>query len=257
MVSDFIAALLLAVVQGITEWIPVSSSGHLILFERLLGYEGGLKFDVALHFGTLMAVFVYFGKEITDIFRDFLVGKWKTENGKLAWMLIVASIPAAIVGFLSRDLFESTLSDVRVVVFGFAVTGMLLLVAGSSFSRRKKLGYSNGFLIGIAQAFSIIPGISRSGSTIASGILLGLDEKNAMKFSFLLSVPVVFGANIVSIGNETLPSELIWASLVSFIVGLLTIHILFKYVMVNRKNFKWFGLYCLLLAISLILYILL
>jgi undecaprenyl-diphosphatase len=113
------------------------------------------------------------------------------------------------------------------------------------------LGFGKSFLIGVAQAFSIIPGISRSGATIASGVLLGLDEKKAMKFAFLMSIPIVFGANILAIGNKTLPSELIWASLVSFVVGLLTIHVMFKHVLVSRKNFKWFGIYCILLALAL------
>ena len=249
-VSNLVSALILAVIQGFTEWLPVSSSGHLVIFEGILGYKGGLEFDVALHFGTLMAVFVYFGKEITDIFKDFVSGKLKTDNGKLALFLIVASIPAGIVGFLLRN-FYSTFSDLRVIALGFGITGLLLLIASLEFKKEDNLSYWKSFLIGIAQAIAIIPGISRSGATISSGVLLGLKEREAMKFSFLMSIPVIFGASILSIGNKTLQPELILATLVSFVVGLLTIHLMFKFVLVKRKNFRWFGAYCILLALVL------
>jgi undecaprenyl-diphosphatase len=283
MADGLISALILAIIQGVTEWFPISSSGHLILFERVLNYHGGLAFDVALHFGTLMAVFVYFGREITDIVRDVFTLKFGTENGKMGLFLIVASIPAAIVGYFSAGFFESVLSNLVVVAFGFGITGLFLLIASfpsTSFTRKflthknnplihpynvskikdKKLGNRNengelsfgkAFLIGIAQALSIIPGISRSGATISSGVLLGLKEKNAMKFAFLMSIPIIFGANILAIGNQTLPSELIWATLVSFFVGLLSIHVIFKWILTKKKNFRWFGLYCLLLALGI------
>jgi len=260
-VNDLVSALILAIIQGLTEWFPVSSSGHLVLFERILSYYGGLSFEVALHFGTLMAVFVYFGKDITDIIRDFFMGRWNTEHGKMAWLLIVASIPVAIVGFFVKDIFDTVLSNLSVVAFGFGITGLFLLIASLDFgkikvSETRKLGYGKAFLVGIAQALAIVPGISRSGATVSSGVLLGLKEKNAMKFAFILSIPVIFGANILAIGNQTLPTELIWASFVSFIVGLLSIHIVFKYFLVNKKNFRWFAVYCLLLALVLGVFIL-
>jgi len=261
MVSDIISALILAVIQGATEWFPVSSSGHLILFERLLGYEGGLLFEISLHFGTLMAVFVYFGKDITDIIRDFLLGRWKTQNGKMGLLLIVASIPAAIVGFFVKDIFETAFSGLGILAFGFGITGLFLLIV--SLGRLPvrgegiKIGYGKAFLIGIGQALAIIPGISRSGATMSSGILLGLDEKHAMKFAFLMSIPIIFGANILTIGNKSLPPELIWATLVSFLVGLASIHLVFKYVLTKRENFRWFAAYCLLLALSIGVWILL
>lgn len=259
MVNDIISALILAVVQGLTEWFPVSSSGHLVLFENILGFSGGLAFSVALHFGTLMAVFVYFGKDITDILRDLLVGNWASQNGRLGILIAIATIPAGIVGFLVRDLFDTVFTSLGVTALGFGITGLFLLIASLNFSGIKKidsLGYSKAFLVGIAQALAIVPGISRSGSTISAGVLLGLDEKHAMKFAFLMAIPVIFGANILVIGNNTLPPEMIWAALVSFVVGLLSIHIVFKYVLTNRKNFRWFAVYCLLLALGLGIWIL-
>lgn len=250
MVSDLIASIVIAIVQGLTEWLPVSSSGHLVLAERILGFEGSLTFDVALHFGTLMAVFVYFGGDIVDIIREFFMGKWKSGNGKLGLMVLVATIPAVIVGYLFRNVFESVFGSLGVTAMGFAVTGIFLFIASIPV-RKDRLGYGKSFLIGIAQIFALFPGISRSGSTMGSGLLLGLTEKEAVKFSFLMSIPVIFGANILAIGNNTLPSSLIWATLVSFVVGLGTIHLLYKVVLTSRKNLRWFGGYALLLALGL------
>jgi len=173
MVSDILSSLILAVIQGATEWFPVSSSGHLVLFEKILGVEESLVFDVALHFGTLMAVFVYFGKDITNIVKDFFSAKWHTPEGRMALFLIVGSIPAAIVGYSLRNIFDTTFRSLGVVAFGFGITGLfLLIISTTSFSRRKssrnskdhgKLSYWKAFVVGISQAFAIVPGISRSG----------------------------------------------------------------------------------------------
>jgi len=249
MVYELISALIVAVVQGLTEWIPVSSSGHLVLAERLLNYGGSLEFNVSLHFGTLMAAFVYFGKDIVDIVEDLLKLKWGSKNAKLGFYLIVATIPAAIVGFLLKDIFASTFSNLGLVALGFGITGLFLLISSFDFGVRRSLGYGSAFGIGLAQILALFSGISRSGSTMAAGVLSGLGEREAVKFSFLMSIPIIFGANILSIGNGTIPSEMIWATLVSFAVGLATIHVLFSYVLTNRKNFRWFGGYCLLLAL--------
>lgn len=255
MAAGFLSALVLAIVQGFTEWFPISSSGHLVLFQSLLGYSGGLLLETALHFGTLMAVFVYFGKDITDILRDFFSGRWKTENGRMAWLLIVASIPAGIVGFLAKDYFDSVLSNLYIVAFGFGITGLLLVMVSFLDLKSHNLSVKSSFLIGIAQAISIIPGISRSGSTMGSGIILGLSEKNAMKFSFLMAIPVILGANILTVGSQVLPINLLWATLVSFLVGLISIHVVFKYLLASRNNYKWFGFYCLALALGILVWL--
>ncbi len=247
--NETISAIIIAIIQGITEWIPVSSKGHLILAEKILGFSGGgLFFDVALHFGTLMAVFVYFGKDITDILQDFFRGKWGTDNGKIGVYLIIATIPAGIFGFLFFDFFKSVFSELIIAAFGFGITGLLLIIASIDFGYRKELGLKESFLIGCAQIASLIPGISRSGMTISSGVLLGIEEKKALRFSFLMSIPIIFGANILVIGNNRLNSDLIWATLVSFIVGLLMIHLLYNYVLTTKRNLRWFGIYALLLA---------
>ncbi len=255
--GDFIAAFLLAVIQGITEWLPISSSGHLVIFEHLLSYNGGLFFEVALHFGTLMAVFVYFGKDIVDIVRDVLQGKFETDNAKIGVRVIIASIPVAIIGFLFLDFFESLFNSLVLTAWGFAITGLFLLIASLDIGKRAKKvpGYIESILIGFAQVVSILPGISRSGATISSGLLSGLDPKSAAKFSFLMSIPVIFGANIIVIGNRTLPPEMIWATLISFIIGLGVIHFMFKIVLTSKKNLRWFALYALALALGIFSYL--
>lgn len=252
---DLVSALILAIVQGIAEWFPISSSGHLVLTENLLNVTGGLLLEVTLHFGTLMAVFAYFSKDIVDIARDIVSGKWKTPNARLGFLVLLSSIPAGIVGFLVKGYFDSVLSALIVVGVGFGITSMMLFIA--SFHRGKgkdlsKISPLSVVLIGCAQAVSILPGVSRSGSTISSGILLGLEEKSAMRFSFLMSIPVILGASLVTLGNAELSLEFLPASLVSFAVGLASIHFVFTRGLNKRKNFVWFGLYCLLLSIAVI-----
>ncbi len=253
--NNLISALLLAVIQGITEWIPISSKGHLIVFKEIFGYEYGLIFDVALHFGTLMAVFVYFGRDITDIMQDLLKGRWQSENGKLGIALIIATIPAVITGFFVKNL--DIFANLFITSIGFGITGLFLIIASLDLNKKnKELSYLDSFYIGIAQIFSLFPGISRSGSTIGAGILLGLNEKTAVKFSFLMSIPVVFGANILVIGDNPIPKEFVWATLVSFIVGIIVLHLLYNYILTSKKNLRWFGAYALLLALVVMIWIL-
>lgn len=247
MVSELISSVILAIVQGITEWFPVSSDGHLVLFSKLLGVKSDLNFDVALHFGTLMAVFVFFGKDIVDMIKDLVSGKWSSQNGKLGIYIVVATIPAVIVGFLFRKYFESAFESLALTTLGFAITGIFLLISSIP-NKKGKLNYKNSFLIGVAQVFALFPGVSRSAGTIGTGLLTGLDEKSAMKFSFLMSIPVVFGANILVIGNNPLPASLIIPTFVSFVVGIFAIYLLYDKILNSRKNLKWFAFYVLALA---------
>jgi len=254
--EEIVSAIILAIVQGISEWLPISSTGHLIIFEKLLNYKTGLTFDVALHFGTLMAVFVYFGKDIVDIVEAVLKFNFKGENGRTALFLIVGSIPAGFFGFFFKDYFESAFGNLVLLAFGFAITGLSLLIASLDLNKKKEnLTYLDSFLIGISQAIAIFPGISRSGATISSGLLLGLSPKAAARFSFLLSIPAIFGASLVTIGNQRLPIELLWATLVAFIVGLSTIHLMFKIVLSSKKNLRWFALYAFLLSLGIFIYL--
>jgi undecaprenyl-diphosphatase len=257
--EQFISSVILAIIQGISEWFPISSSGHLVLFSKILGFSNSVSFDVALHFGTLMAVFVYFGKEIIDIIESMLKRNWNSPNGRLGLLLIIATIPAAVIGFIFKKIFESSFNSLLIVAIGFGITSLILFIASIDFRKNKKKlpSYKDSWLIGIAQAIAIFPGISRSGSTISTGTLLGLDNKSAMKFSFLLSIPAIFGASILELGNQPLPSSFVIPTIVSFIFGILSIHFLLKIVSNSKKNFIWFGIYTLLLCILILIYLLL
>lgn len=246
---DF-SVLLLALIQGILEWFPVSSSGHIAILENFLGINKGLDLEIALHFGTLMAVFVYFRKDIVNIVRDLLHSKWKTANSKLGLLIIIASIPAALIGFLFSSYLKS--SSFLLLGFGWIVTSTALFVGSISKNRIKEvssISYSKAFFIGVAQVLALIPGVSRSGMTISSGLFYGLNEKDSIKFSYLLSIPIIIGANIFAFGNKTIPFEFLFPTLLCFIVGLIFMHFSFNYVLNKRKNLRFFGIYTLILGI--------
>lgn len=253
--NDFIVVLILAIAQGITEWIPVSSSGHLVLLSHFLNYEMSLQLVVALHFGTLMAIFVYFGGDIVDIIRDVFSFNFKSENGRLGLYLIIASIPTGIAGFFLHEVFEKSMGNLWMLFFGLIITSLILFIGGFSFVEKKELNWKSALIIGTAQTLSLFRGISRSGATITAGLFFGLSEKEAVKFSFLLSIPIVFGANILLLGNERLSPDLLWASFASFFVGLMMINFSFKYVLSNRRNLRWIAFYVLVLVVALGIYL--
>ena len=256
-VNELVSSLILAVVQGITEWFPISSDGHLVLFERILDYQGGLFFDVALHLGTLLAVVIYFSKDVVEIIRELFSGRVKSNQGKLGLLIALATVPAALVGYFFRDVFEFAFSSLGVAAFGFAVSGIFLVIASLKKRREGKLNYLEALIIGFAQIFALFPGLSRSGSTIGMGMLLGLKDKEAIKFSFLIAIPIILGANILVLGNTRLSSELFLPVFVSFVVGIIAIHLLYGKAFVTRNNLRWYGLYALVLGIALGVWVLL
>ena len=237
-------AIFLGALQGVTEFLPISSSGHLVVVQQLFGWkaENGiiLAFDVVLHVGTLFAVLVFFKKEIIEM----LPGRaWK-----MAGFLFLAPLPAVIVGFSIKDFIEEMFSSVTVVGVGWLVTGVFL--CGTRYINKDGVGGISplkSFLIGCAQAVAILPGISRSGSTIAAGMFLKLDKTAAAKFSFLMAIPAIAGGaildakEIIAFPKEGSP-QLIIGALVSFVVGYLSIRWLLS--IIQRGKFWWFGIYC-------------
>lgn len=253
---SFISTIILAIVQGIAEWFPISSSGHLILVSKILNFPNTLQLDVALHFGSLMGAFVYFGKDILDIIEDILKGKWESKNAKMGFMIVVAVIPVVILGYILKPFLEASVNNLVLLSLGFSITGLVLIISSLDLHLQgKKLDYKIAGIIGIAQLISLFRGVSRSGSTLFAGLMFGLNEKEAIKFSFLVSIPVILGANIVELGNQTLPRELLFASLISFIVALCSIYLFSKYIGSSRKNLKWFGIYVLVIAVGIGVYL--
>lgn len=271
-------AIILGIVQGATEFLPISSSGHLVIFKHLFGLnlESGLLFDSLLHVGTLIAVvFAYtedvllliregFGlvfdcirwliREVFVIFTHRRIKKVKlieTQERKLLILLMVASIPTAIIGFSLKDIFESTLQKPFTVGIALLITGGLLYITDripSHNKTTKDIKYSNAVVIGLFQGIAITPGISRSGSTIAAGLFNGLNREFAIKFSFLLSIPAILGAALLNLKDVSaehiqvnyLPMFI--GMLASALIGFICIKLLI--VLLRNKKYHYFAYYC-------------
>ena len=253
-------AVVLGIVQGFTEFLPISSSAHLYLVPYFFGWDyQGLGFDVALHWGTLAAVLLLFWRDYIAYLKGFfeLFGKSRNlqnQNQKLALLLILGTLPAAAAGFLLESQAESVFRSPVITIVMLSVFGILLWLA-DSYSKSPAeakpvsyLSYFQGLLVGIAQAISIIPGVSRSGVTMTAGLFLGLSRVAAARFSFLLLGPVAFGAGLVtlpSLGGVT--AELIFGFLAAVFSGLFAIRFLLRYV--SHRTYSLFVLYRLLLAV--------
>lgn len=231
---ETIQAILLAIIQGLTEFLPISSSAHLILLSELAGWEDqGLVFDVALHFGTLLAVIFYFRREINEML-DF--SHFKTMNTLIKsplGVITIATIPIVIIGGLFNQFIEANLRTPEVIAIATIIFGVLLYLSdlkGKQAGSDLKVTLGLGFLIGLAQVFALIPGTSRSGITITAALLLGFSRTEAARFSFLLAIPAIIAANILGVFEVIQAEHLVFNYLdlflgvsISFLVAYLTI----------------------------------
>lgn len=245
---EIINQIILSVVQGLTEFLPVSSSGHLAVLQNLFG-EVNISFDIFLHFATLLAIIVYFYKDICNIIKDFLMMKTKSKNFKLAIYLIVASIPAAIFGFMLKNYISYFFLNMFMVAASFVISGVFLFAA-SRIKKNKSINLKNTFMVGLAQALAIIPGVSRSGATISTGILMGIKKQEAIRFSFLLAIPAIMGATALKMDSLSFNYSLIIPFLITFSIGLASIHLLMKFI--KQENLKYFAYYCWFVAILIL-----
>ena len=248
-----IEAITLGIIQGLTEFLPISSSGHLVLSQVILGIQiPGNDFEVLLHIGTLCSILVVFNNDIKNIL--FTLSSKETQ--KFILMIFVGTIPAVIIGLGFKDVIEGLFDDIIVVGFALVFTGITLIGSFYSKSGNKKNTIIKAFLIGVAQAIAIIPGISRSGITISFALFLGLDTRQAAKFSFLLAIPVISGAGILmatdlrdgfSIDIYAAASGLI----TSFLVGMVALKWLLSWL--EGGKFHYFGIYCFLIGIFIVI----
>lgn len=253
-------AFILGTVQGLGEFLPISSSAHLVLVPWLFNWsDPGLAFDVALHWGTLLAVVAYFYNDIWLIIKGFLSSLSKTTRDinnniyqKLAWLLIIASVPGAIIGKLLEAQAESAFRNPLLIAGTLSLMGVVLFYAdriGTKLKNLNHISWLNALVLGLSQAVAIIPGVSRSGATITAGLFQGFTRQDAAKFSFLMSVPIIFGAGLLKlpdIAHEQNYLPLVVGFIAAAVFGFLSIKYLMQYI--STKSYAIFTWYRLALA---------
>lgn len=265
---EFLHILVLAILQGLTEFLPISSSAHLILPARLLDWDDqGLVFDIAVHVGTLSAVLIYFRKDLFSITTSWYRAWFgiASAESRMAWYLIVATIPVVCFGFLFNELIELHLRSVTVIALATLFFGLLLGVADNMAKRNGSealdfdhFSWSQAMIVGLAQALALIPGTSRSGITMTAALMLGFKRQAAARFSFLLSIPVILSSGIyktIELGaKQSLElNELVLGALISGMTAFLTIHFFLR--IINRIGMMPFVWYRLLLGTALLLFL--
>jgi undecaprenyl-diphosphatase len=273
---DIIQAIIIGIVQGLTEFLPVSSSAHLVFTPYLLGTESSMAFDTLLHIGTLVAVVVYFWNDIVHMFKSFISSLADLTRGqfreslredqfkKLAWMVLIGTIPAGLVGVLFKDFFEGLFTNIPAVGVFLIITGFLLY--GSEMISRKtpdkaglkEMSIKNGLIIGVAQACAIAPGISRSGATISTGLFLGIERELAARFSFLLSIPAILGAALVQIKDiSTIFDVTTTVTVAGFIAAAISSYLAIKLMLklISERDLLIFAYYCWIVGpLAIIIY---
>ena len=267
-----VETIILGVIQGIAEFLPISSSAHLIIFRDVFGIgsfiSGNMEmsFDIALHFGTFLAIFVYFFK---DFFRMFIKGFTKftkDSDGKMMWMIVFATIPAAVIGLLFEDKIDAIFrSNYLIIAIALALMGIIIRYCDKLNSEKrsfKDMGFKDAILIGCAQVFALIPGFSRSGTTISMARILKINRSDAARFSFYMSAPVVLGAVAIKILKGEMislikydPITFILGVVISFVSGLLCIKFLLSYIKKHDYNiFMWYRLILSLIVLIVLLF---
>jgi undecaprenyl-diphosphatase len=255
-------AAILGIIQGLTEFLPVSSSGHLELGKAILGDtsvpEESLLFTVVLHFATALSTLVVFRKDVMEIFKGLFKFEWNDE-AKFSLKIIISMVPAALVGLFFEEQLEVLFGgNIMFVGFMLLITALLLWLADKAKNTGKSVSYSNSFVIGVSQAIAMLPGISRSGATISTSVLLGNDKTKAARFSFLMVVPLIFGkivkdlldGNIAASTTET--SILLIGFITAFLAGLVACTWMIS--LVRKSKLSYFAIYCFVVGLVAIIF---
>lgn len=254
---DNLSAIILGLVQGLTEFLPVSSSGHLVFTEKILSTKASaeLTFEVLLHLSTLIAVIVYFRVRLLRMFRSLLRPSDPASAAELrmALYIVIATIPAAIAGLLFEKNVEQAFNSAKITSIFLLFTGFILLMTGLVKKGNRPITFGSGLLIGVAQALALFPGISRSGMTISAGLFQKIIPQEAAEFSFLLSIPAILGAvvlktpKLLHVFDTANLDHYAFGCLAALISGYLSISFLLK--IIGKGKFFYFGLYCLAMGI--------
>ncbi len=244
-------AVLLGIIQGLTEFLPISSSGHLVIGQKMLGISiAGNVFEVVVHLGTLGSVLIIFWPDILQLIKS--INSAATQ--KYIFAIIIGTMPVVVIGFLFKDVISEAFENMRVVAVTLMLTGIILLTTKFVKTKLKDIAIGSGILIGIAQAMAIVPGISRSGITISLGMHLGIAPEKAAKFSFLLAIPAIVGAGLLTgldIKESSEPTLSWYVLIVGFLSSLIIGWISLKWLLglIQSGKFHWFGIYCVLIGI--------
>jgi undecaprenyl-diphosphatase len=265
---DVLTALLLGIIQGITEWLPVSSSGHLVIAQHFAGVENPVLFDAVVHLGTLFAVLLATWKFVLRITKaslralrgNAIENIRKDMDAMIGYGAVMATIPIVIVGLIFQSYIEESFNSITVVAISLPITGLILFSVKGRDGKESAPNFKKALIIGTAQTFALLPGISRSGTTIVAGIHSGLKREDAAKFSFLMAILAIAGAGALQIYHAVHNPQnvdigaLITGFLASFIVGYLSIKALLKIVVTDK--FHYFAYYCWIVSALLWIYLL-
>lgn len=253
-----VQAIILGIVQGLTELLPISSSAHLFLIPWALNWNIPEYFDVALHFGTLLAIGIFFFKDwiklIVGGYKQ-VVKKEKSTEGRMFWYIVLATIPGGAIGFLLDHFAQDILTQPLIIAIALIVMGIVLYLVDEkckSNTKYQNMTLKQTFLIGLSQALAFIPGVSRSGVTMTTGRLMGVDRESTAKYSFMLSAPIVLAATAYKFKDFVFNIQFFIGVLVSFIVGIIVIKFLLEYL--KKGSFKGFAIYRVLLGIAVIIF---
>ena len=250
-------AALLGVIQGLTELLPISSSAHLTIIPWIFNWNIPESFDVALHFGTLLAIGLYFFKDWLGLIKggfNYVVKKEKTVQGRMFWYIVLATIPGGAIGFLLDHFCQDMLNRPIIIALALIIMGIILYVVDKKAPSKVKyeqMTLKQTFLIGVSQALAFIPGVSRSGITITTARMMKIERESAARYSFMLSAPIVLAATIFKFKDFVFNLPFVVGVLTSFIVGLLVIKFLLKFL--QKGSFKGFAIYRIIFGLLIII----
>jgi len=235
--------IIAAIIQGLTEFLPISSSGHLVILKDIFNQEiQNFNFEIMLHLGTVFSIIIYYRLDLIKLI------KLNSENRNNIFLIIIGCIPISIIGILFKDLIELHFNDIKFLPYSFLFTAIILFLTKFS-SGSKKMTLKLAIIVGILQILALFPGVSRSGITISTLLLLGVNKDDAIRFSFLMAIPLIMGASLISLDISSFSSSII-GILISFIFGWLAIYL--SNILLQNKKYWMFSIYCFILSIFLL-----